>query len=70
MDSRIKLLDRLRIQLKGHIYLGVETKTGWKEPAPLYMFKCPIHGYVKSTIKGHARLECPECIKELKKMTV
>ena len=68
MDSRIKLLERLKIQLKGHIYLGEEIKAGWKEPIPYYMFKCPKHGYVKNYAKGHDEiLECPECIKELKK---
>ena len=64
MDNRLKLLDRLKIQLQGHLYLGEEMKEGWKEPAPVYMFKCPVHGYVKSTVRGHGRLECPECLKQ------
>jgi len=68
MDDRIKLLDRLKIQLQGYLYLGDEKKEGWKKPAPVYMFKCPIHGYVKSVPRGYnGRLECPLCIEELKK---
>jgi hypothetical protein len=64
MDTRIKLLDRLKIQLRGHLYVGDELREGWKEPAPVYMFKCPIHGYVKSVVRGfNERLECPECLK-------
>ena len=64
MDSRLKLLDRLKIRLQGNLYLGDKVEEGWKEPVPLYMFKCPIHGYVESTVHGRARLECPECLKE------
>ena len=67
MDNSIKLLERLKIQLQGHVYVGEESRDGWKESAPLYMFKCPTHGYVKNYVSGHNRLECPECIKELKK---
>lgn len=66
MDSRLKLLDRLKIQLQGHLYLGEEILDGWEKPAPVYLFKCPIHGLVKSTVRGRGRLDCPECLKELK----
>ena len=67
MSKHIKLLERLKIQLQGHISVGQEQRTGWKEPAEFYMFKCPIHGYVKNYVKGHdKRLECPECLIEMK----
>jgi hypothetical protein len=67
METRIKLLSRLKIQLKGHICLGFIKKDGWKEPAPVYVFKCPIHGYVQSVVRGYnERLECPICLQELK----
>jgi hypothetical protein len=64
------MLDRLRIQLRGHLYVGDEMREGWAEPIPVYMFKCPVHGYVKSIIKGHDRLECPECLKEAMKTEI
>ena len=66
MDNRIKLIEKLRIQLQGHLYIGDEKREGWEEPAPIYMFKCPKHGYVKNRVIGYnERLECPECLKEL-----
>ncbi|MFC1802857.1 hypothetical protein ACFL0D_02700 [Thermoproteota archaeon] len=65
MDSRLKLLEKLKIKLSGHLYVGDEIRDGWKEPAPFYIFKCPIHGYVKSYVRGYSeRLECPDCLKE------
>ena len=67
MDKRIRLLERLKIQLQGQLYVGEEKKEGWKTSAPVYMFKCPKHGYVKSNVKGYSkRLECPQCLEELK----
>lgn len=65
MDSRLKLIERLKIDLKGHVFVRKEQREGWKEPAPFYMFKCSKHGYVENYPKGHdKRLECPKCIKE------
>jgi len=66
MDERIKLLEKLKIQLQGHVYVGEEKKEGWKEPVSIYMFKCQKHGYVKSHVKGYnERLECPTCLEEI-----
>ena len=66
MDSRLKLIDRLNLQLSGHIYIGEKKMDGWKESLPFYMFKCPIHGYVTTYAMGHnEHLVCPLCIKEL-----
>jgi hypothetical protein len=68
LDKHIKLLERIKIQLQGHIFVGNEKKEGWKDSAPFYMFKCPEHGYVKNYVKGFKqRLECPQCLKEMKK---
>ena len=67
MDERIKLIEKLKIQLQGRIYVGEEIKEGWKKPASMYIFKCPKHGYVKSNVKGYnKRLECPLCLEEIK----
>ena len=65
-ERRLNLIEKLKIQLKGHIYIGNEKREGWKEAAPFYMFKCPVHGYVKNAIKGRERLECPECLEDMK----
>ena len=40
-ERRLNLIEKLKIQLKGHIYIGNEKREGWKEAAPFYMFKCP-----------------------------
>jgi hypothetical protein len=65
MDSRIRLLERIKLELQGHVYVGTHIKNGWKEPIPFYLFKCPIHGYVENYAKGYGEiLECPLCIKE------
>jgi len=65
MDKRIRLLDRLRIQLQGHIYAGNQKKRGWIEPLPFYIFKCPVHGYVNNYAIGYeGKLTCPLCVKE------
>jgi hypothetical protein len=67
MSDHIKLIERLKIQLQGHISVGHEQRNGWKEPVEFYRFKCPVHGYVKNYVKGHdKRLECPECHMEKK----
>ena len=31
MDPRIRLLERLKLQLSGHVYVGDRFKEGWKE---------------------------------------
>jgi len=68
MDKRLRLLEKLKIQLQGHILVGKEQNEGWKSPVPVYMFKCKKHGIVKSTAKGYSkRLECPQCLEEIKK---
>ena len=67
MDERLKLLERIKLQLIGYSYHGEEKKEGWKEALPFYIFKCPIHGYVKNYVKGYnERLECPICLEEKK----
>jgi hypothetical protein len=67
MDSRLKLMEKIKIQLNGNLYVGNEKRDGWKEPAPFYIFKCPIHGYVKNYARGFdERLECPDCLQEVK----
>ena len=68
MDKRIGLLEKLKIQLQGYVFVGKEQNEGWKTPIPVYMFECQKHGYVKSIAKGYGkRLECPQCLEERKK---
>jgi hypothetical protein len=65
MDKRIKLLNRLKMQLSGYVYTGHRRKQGWKGPLPFYTFKCPIHGIVENYPQGFAgKLFCPKCSEE------
>lgn len=65
VDSRLKLLERIKLQLIGYGYQGEEIKEGWREPLPFYVFRCPMHGYVRNYVKGYeGRLECPICLEE------
>lgn len=65
LDSRIKLIEKLRIQLKGYVYVGDKSQENWKRPLPFYAFKCPIHGLVSDYPHGYdQRLECPMCREE------
>ena len=68
-DPRIKLLERLKIQLSGYVYVGDRFKEGWKEPIHHYAFKCPKHGLIVDYPHGYnQRLECPKCREEEKSL--
>ena len=65
MDPRISLLNRLRMQLSGYVYVGERKSDGWRSPLPHYAFECPVHGLVESYPHGYdQRLECPRCVEE------
>ena len=70
-DPRIRLLERLKIQLSGHVYVGEKLEEGWEKPLPQYAFKCPKHGIVYDNPHGHKqRLECPKCREEQEKIQI
>ena len=65
MSEKLKLLERLKLRLSGHLYIGDQMREGWRESLPFYLFECPVHGLVKSYPKGYSnRLECPLCLEE------
>ncbi len=65
LAKELKLLERIKLKLQGHIYLYEEKKDGWKQPMPIYLIECPIHGLVESHPQGFDNhLTCPLCIKE------
>ena len=71
MDPRIRLLQRLRLQLSGYVYVGDRQRDGWKGALPHYAFQCPVHGLVESYPHGYEqRLECPRCMEEKKAPTI
>jgi len=65
MDPRISLLQRLKLQLSGYVYVGDRQRDEWKCSLPHYVFRCPVHGLVESYPHGYEqRLECPICREE------
>ena len=65
IDPRITLLNRLKLQLNGYVYVGDKKRNDWKGPLPHYAFKCPKHGIVVDYPHGYnQRLECPFCREE------
>ena len=65
MDSRINLLNRLRVMLEGHVYIGHRKQEDWSGELPFYRFRCPVHGVVENYSSGHDRqLKCPLCLAE------
>ena len=66
MHKKIGFLEKLKVSLQGHVYAGEEKREGWRQPAPIYIFKCSKHGYVKNNVKGfNKRLECPLCMSDI-----
>ena len=67
MDPRISLINRLKLQLNGCVYVENRIKPGWRESLPFYLIKCPVHGYVESYPHGYdKKIICPMCLEELR----
>lgn len=65
VDSRLKLLQRLKLQLAGYVYVGNQMREGWKDSLPHYAFRCPEHGVIVDYPHGYEnRLRCPLCSAE------
>ena len=61
-DRKFTVKEYVQMALGKPVYLGEEKREGWKEPIPVYAFKCPVHGIVVSRVYGYkARLDCPYC---------
>ena len=59
---RISLQNSLEVMLKGKSLLFWAQKKGWKGSLPIYLFRCPFHGFVTSHLVGQdERLVCPHC---------
>ena len=62
MDSRMTLINRLKLQLQGHLNRGLKEHPETKTPLKYYAFKCDVHGIVEDYPHGHSKyLECPIC---------
>ena len=66
-DMKLNLIQRLKLQLVGHVYIGHFSKPGWSDTLPHYAFKCSKHGLVVAPTRGYKkRLDCPVCREEMK----
>jgi len=60
MDPRISLLQRPKLQLSGHVYVGDRQRDEWKSSLAR-----AVHGLVESYHHDYEqRLECPICREE------
>lgn len=65
LAKELKFLERLKLKLKGYVYLYEDEKDGWKQPIPIFLIECPVHGLIESYPQGFDnRLSCPLCVKE------
>ena len=61
-QPRLTLLQRFMMKIAGHVYLGHQTRSGWRGGLPFYAFRCPEHGVVVDYPHGFGgRLTCPHC---------
>ena len=64
-EVSLSSLQRVRLKLFGCSQVGYIRKQGWTAEAPLYAFRCEIHGVVRNTPQGHGHLLiCPLCLRD------
>ena len=64
-EESLSSLQRVKLRLFGCSQVGYIRKQGWTAEAPLYAFRCEIHGIVRSTPQGHGHLlMCPLCLRD------
>ena len=58
MDSRVSLLNRIKLKLNGNIYIEKKRNS----ETSFYLINCPKHGLVKSNPSGYKeKIYCPIC---------
>ncbi len=62
--SSLSLLQFLVLWIRGSVFIDSVRLEGWKGKLPLYIIKCPTHGYQLTYPNGHSEsLVCPKCVK-------
>lgn len=62
--ANLSLKQRLVLKVFGKVYLRHEKRQGWKHALPIYLTKCPIHGYFEDYPHGwEGYFQCPQCWK-------
>jgi hypothetical protein len=63
----LSLRQRLTLRITGRVFLRYERRKGWLGSLPIYLAKCPVHGYFIDYPHGeNDRLDCPQCFEELR----
>lgn len=61
----LNFLQKMVLSLYGYLKVGYLMMVGWNEKLPLFLFKCPVHGYQINYQTGFNNiLYCPKCLKE------
>jgi len=64
-ESELSLIQRFRLKLLGHVFIGHRIRSGWKRSLPFFAFTCLVHGLVEDYPHGYTdRLDCPMCQRE------
>jgi hypothetical protein len=63
--SNLSLSQIIILMITGSIMVGKVKFEGWKQKMPIYIVKCPKHGFHLTYPQGHmANLVCPKCALE------
>lgn len=69
MGIELSLKDKLKLRIRGSLYVGHKKKDEWTDEFPFYVFKCPIHGLVEDYPHGWKEtLSCPKCVKGVERV--
>jgi hypothetical protein len=61
--SNLSLIQLIILTVTGSLLVDRVHFDGWKTKLPLYLIKCPIHGYQLTIPSGFDHvLHCPKCI--------
>lgn len=63
--SELSITQLLVLVVTGSIMIGKVRLEGWREKMPVYIIKCPKHGYQITYPQGYmSNLACPKCVSE------
>jgi len=59
------LWQRFILRVLGEVYVGMEQPPGYSAPVPVYLVRCSVHGFFKTTPHGYSeKLTCTKCVDE------
>ena len=66
--TRLSLVKRLILKVRGYVFLRYEKREGWKGFLPIYLVKCKKHNiFFEDYPHGYSmRFDCPLCLQEFR----